>query len=207
MPDQAPSMSGPRRIVVIGASAGGVKALMTLLSSLAPRFPAPIAIVQHRSVQGQGRLVEILTRITRLRVIEAKAGDALEDGTVYVARADEHLTVTGGGCLAYFDGHRIHHLLSSANPLFESSAEVFGAGAVAIVLTGSGCDGTEGVLAVKAHGGTVIVQDEATSEYFSMPRSAIQSGAVDMVLALDAIGPELRRLFPDQRPAGEGPRM
>lgn len=181
-------------IVVIGASAGGIGALTTILSALPSDFPDPIVIVQHRAASGPSYLVEVLARTTRLTVVEAKGGDTLRPKTVYLARADQHLTVTPAGCFVYIDGDRIHHVLSSANPLFTSSAECFGVDAIAIVLSGSGHDGTDGVQAIKAHGGTVIVQDEATSQHFGMPRSAIESGAVDMVLPIEAIGPALVRL-------------
>lgn len=185
---------GPR-IVVMGASAGGIRALTTILASLPAEFPAPIVIVQHRAIRGHSNLVPILARITRLAVIEASEGDTLRAGTVYIARADEHLTVTPSHCFVYVDGHPIHHIPSSANPLFESSANSYGAGAVAVVLTGAGSDGTDGVQAIKARGGTVIAQDPATSEHVGMPLSAIESGAVDLVLPVEAIGPALVRLI------------
>ena len=179
------------KIVVIAASAGGIRALTTILSMLPPDFPAPIVIVQHRSLAAQSFLTSILARATRLKVAEAEQGEPLEPGTVYVARPDRHLTVTRLASFAYVDGRRIRHLLSSANPLFSSSADVFGSNAVAVVLTGTGHDGTDGVQAIKARGGTVIVQNEATSEHFSMPHSAIESGAVDIVLPLNEIAAAL----------------
>jgi len=184
----------PQRVIVIAASAGGIRALISVLSMLPPDFPAPIIIVQHRALAGESHLVAVLGRKTQLTVVEATDGDALQAGTVYVARADHHLTVTGTGRLAYVNGRPIRHLLSSANPLFASCAETFGADAIAIVLSGSGRDGADGVLAIKAHGGTVIAQDEATAEHFGMPRAAIESGAVDMVLPVETIAATLLRL-------------
>jgi two-component system chemotaxis response regulator CheB len=89
---------------------------------------------------------------------------------------------------------KIHHLNSSANPLFESAAKILGPGVVAVVLTGGDSDGTDGVQEVKAAGGTVIVQDEASSQCFSMPESAIRTGAVDYILPIEKIGPALVRL-------------
>src|SRR5262249_39080863 len=148
-----------RHIVVIAASAGGIRALIAVLSALPADFPAPIVVVQHRTLVGQSHLVGVLARKTNLTVVEANGGDLLKPGTVHLARADHHLTVTGDGALAYVNGLRIHQLLSSANPLFTSSAEVFGHDVIGVVLSGSGRDGTAGVQAIKAHGGTVIVQD------------------------------------------------
>ena len=92
------------------------------------------------------------------------------------------------------DGRRIRHVFSSANPLFTTAADVLGP-VIGVVLTGMGRDGTDGVQAVKEAGGVVIAQDEATSEWFSMPRSAIATGAVDYVLPLDRIGAKLVELL------------
>jgi two-component system chemotaxis response regulator CheB len=111
---------------------------------------------------------------------------------VYVASPDLHLTVTRTGRFAYSDGYRIRHVLSSANPLFASPAESFGPGAIGVVLTGYDADGTDGVQAIRSCGGTVIAQDERTSEQFAMPSSAIRPGAVDSVL--EEIVPALVRL-------------
>jgi two-component system chemotaxis response regulator CheB len=110
---------------------------------------------------------------------------------VYVARGDGHLTVAADRTFRYHDGTRIRFVRSSANPLFESAARIFDGHVVAVVLSGSGSDATDGVQGVKAHGGLVIAQDAATSEHWDMPRSAIRSGAVDYVLPLDAIGTAL----------------
>jgi two-component system chemotaxis response regulator CheB len=195
MQSRAPSARPEPRVAVIAASAGGVRALIAVLSALPSDFPAPVVIVQHRSLASPSALLDILSRHTPLAVVEAKNGERLAASTIYVARPDHHLTVTPGGEFAYVDGRPIRYVLSSANPLFASSAEVFGADVVAVVLSGAGRDGTDGVRAIKAHGGTVIAQDEATSEFFGMPGSAIESGAVDLVLPIDAIGPELVRLF------------
>ena len=105
-----------------------------------------------------------------------------------------HLTFNRDGTFSYADGTRIRHLMSSANPLFTSAAEVFGAKAIAVVLTGSGFDGTDGVQAIRALGGTVIAQDPTTSRYPSMPAAAIRTGSVDYVLPIEDVAPLLIRL-------------
>jgi two-component system, chemotaxis family, protein-glutamate methylesterase/glutaminase len=104
------------------------------------------------------------------------------------------LTITSEGRFVYSDGQRIGHVLSSINPLFISSAAAYGAAAIGVVLSGSGRDGTDGVLAIKAHGGIVIAQDEATAGFFGMPGSAVASEAVDYILPIQDIGPALVRL-------------
>lgn len=149
-----------RPIVLIASSAGGIEALTTVLGALPPAFPAPVVIVQHRSPTAHSILPAILARRTALRVREANTGDALEPGVVYIARADQHLTVTDLGVFAYEDGRRIRHVLSSANPLFISVAGTFGAGTIGVVLSGSGSDATDGVQSIKARGGIVIAQNE-----------------------------------------------
>jgi two-component system, chemotaxis family, protein-glutamate methylesterase/glutaminase len=187
-------VSARTQVVVVAASAGGVKALATLLAALPPDFPAPIVIVQHRTPHGRSLLSRVLGRTTKLRVVDSTPGAVLEPGVVYIAPADFHVTLTAAHTIAHTDGRRIRFLLSSANPLFESAATVFGGAAIAVVLTGSGFDATDGVQAVKAHGGIVIAQDRPTSEHFSMPASAIRTGAVDFVLPLDEIAPALVKL-------------
>jgi two-component system chemotaxis response regulator CheB len=204
----------PYDLVVIAASLGGVQALGTLLSALPADFPVPIAIVQHRTTQLPNLLPEVLCRRTSLKVKTVEEREALRPGTVYLAPPDLHFTVRPDHTACLSDGRRIRHVLSSANPLFESAAETFGGRVLAVVLTGFGRDGTDGVQAVKAHGGTVIAQDRATSQMFGMPASAIATGCVSQVLPLSEIGPALVRLVaasgsgdPAVRPPGRGAGM
>ena len=184
----------PVRLVTIAASAGGIPAIRQVLSALPSDYPAPIAIVQHRTEHQPDLLVKVLARSSRLPVSRAVPGERLEPGHVYLAPARQHLVVRPDGRFDTVDGRKIRHLRSSANPLFETAAEVVGSGVIAVVLTGGDSDATDGVQAVKAAGGTVIAQDEGSSECFSMPRSAIHTGAVDYVLPVDQIGPALVRL-------------
>jgi two-component system, chemotaxis family, protein-glutamate methylesterase/glutaminase len=190
--------SKPPAVVLIAASAGGVQALSTILHGLPKSFSAPIVIALHRPPGYESLLPSILKRQTALPVVEANAGEALKPGTVYIAKADQHLTVDHAGRFAYMNGHRIRHVLSSANPLFISAADVFGGGAIGVVLTGTDSDGTDGVQAISGEGGVVIAQNRATSEFFDMPRSAIHTGVVDYVLPLDEIAPALVRVV-DER--------
>jgi len=180
--------------VLIAASAGGIRALSTIARALPADFPAAVLVVQHRTPTHKSMLVPILARSSSLPVEEAQPGHVMRAGTMYVAKPDLHLTVDPQGAFQYIDGPRIRHLLSSANPLFTSCAQSLGRRVIAVVLTGSGMDATDGVQDVKASGGTVIAQDEATSEHFGMPASAIQTGSVDYVVPLSGIAPMLVRL-------------
>jgi two-component system, chemotaxis family, protein-glutamate methylesterase/glutaminase len=190
--------SQPIEIVTIAASAGGVLALRRLLSALPSDFPLPVVIVQHRMVHTPDLLPRVLGRTCRLPVELARAGERPLPGRVYIAPADRHLVVGSDYRFAMTDGRKIHYVRSSADPLFASAAVVSGGRVLAVILTGGDSDGSDGVLAVKAAGGIVIAQDAATSECFSMPQSAIRTGAVDFILPLDEIGPMLVTLATPQ---------
>ena len=132
-------------------------------------------------------MADILSRRTALKVKQAEEGDALSSGTVFVAPPNRHLLVNPDGTLALAQSELVHFVRPSADLLFESVAASFKDRAIAVVLTGSGSDGTMGVKAIKKMGGTVIAQDEATSDFFGMPGAAIQTGSVDFVLPLEEI--------------------
>ena len=202
---RASGSPGRYDLVVIAASAGGVQALEQLLSGLPADFPVPIAVVQHRTTRQPDLLAKVLSRHTPLMVKLAEQFEAIQPGTVYLAPPDLHLTVVEDQRLALTDGHRIRHVLSSANPLFASAAAVFGSRVIAVVLTGSDRDATDGVQTVKTWGGIVIAQDRATSTMFAMPRSAIETGCVDRVLPLEKIAPTLVRLVTATTDADAGP--
>ncbi len=178
----------PAWLVTVAASAGGIPALQAVIGALPGDLPAAVVILQHRVPDPkEGYLNQILKRAGTLPVANAVDGQAIETGKVYVARSDLHLTISPDKRFLYRDGTRIKHLLSSANPLFESAASAFKDRLVAVVLTGHGSDATDGVQTVKAKGGIVIAQEPASAEAKSMPQAAIRSGAVDLVLPLEAI--------------------
>ena len=133
----------------------------------------------------------ILGRVARLMVKEAQEGEAVRPGVVYLAPPDRHLLVNSNGTLTLTRTELVHFVRPSADLLFESLAASFKSRAVAVVLTGSGSDGSLGVRAIKRMGGHVIAQDESTSEFFSMPEAAIRMGVVDLVLPLEEIAPTL----------------
>jgi two-component system, chemotaxis family, protein-glutamate methylesterase/glutaminase len=171
----------------MAASAGGLAALTHVLSALPRDLAAPIVVVQHLDPHHRSWMVEILQRKIRLAVKQARAGEEVRAGTVFVAPPDRHLLVEDGGVIALSGAAQVRHVRPSANLLFQSLAESFGAGAIAVVLSGTGEDGADGVRSVKSRGGTVIAQDEASSQFFGMPSAAIRTGVVDRVLPLDDI--------------------
>ncbi len=186
------------KIVALLASAGGLKAISVVLAGLPPDFPAPIVVVQHLSPRQPSLMADILSRRIALAVTQARDGEALRPGHVYLAPPDKHLLVTCHQTLSLTLTEKVHHVRPSGDVLFESVAVCFGAGAVAVILTGG--DGATGLLAVKDAGGLTIAQDEASSESFSMPRAAIATGGVDYILALEDIAPMLVSLIKGTTP-------
>jgi two-component system, chemotaxis family, protein-glutamate methylesterase/glutaminase len=174
-------------VIGIAASAGGLRALSALLSTLPLEFPAPIVVVQHLDPRHPSLMAGILGRVTPLFVKEAQEGEGLRPGVVYLAPPDRHLLVNPNATLSLSRTELVHFVRPSADLLFESLAASFKQHALAIVLTGTGSDGARGLPAIKKMGGRVIAQDEQTSEFFGMPDAAIRTGAVDMVIPLHQI--------------------
>ena len=183
--------SSPYDLVAIAASAGGIPALITLLAALPADFPVPIAIVQHRTTALPNLLPNVLGRKALLTVKFAQDSDNMRPGIVYLAPPHLHLIVRPDHTFGLSNGSRIRHVLSSANPLFSSAARVLKERVIAVVLTGMDSDGTDGVQSVRAAGGVVFAQDQASCAHFEMPRSAIQTGCVNRVLPLEDIAPAL----------------
>jgi len=192
--DQATSAHFARAafdVVALAASAGGLTALSQVISSLPADFPATVVVVQHLDPRHRSLMAEILSRRTPLRVKQAEEGDTLRPATVYIAPPNRHLLANPDGTLSLSQSELVHFVRPSADLLFESVAASYKDRAVAVVLTGTGSDGTMGVQAIKKMGGTVIAQDEATSEFFGMPGAAIQTKSVDFVLPLNEIAAAL----------------
>jgi two-component system chemotaxis response regulator CheB len=182
-------------VVAICASAGGFSALRSLLSSLPADFPAAIVVVQHLDPRHRSLMADLLGRKVSLQVKQAAEGDAIAAGLVLIAPPDRHLLVNPDATVSLTQTQLVHFVRPSADLLFESVAASYSDRAVAVVLTGTGSDGAQGVVAVKKMGGTVFVQDEGSSEFFGMPEAAIRTGSVDFVLGLDEIAPALVKLI------------
>ena len=180
-------------VVAMAASVGGLNALSVILGALPADFPAAITIVMHVSPHHKSLLAEILKCRTPLAVTQARTGDRLCLGCVFVAPPNHHMSVARDGRikLSSSDSEKIHHARPSAEPLFASVARVYQKHAIAVVLTGGDGDGSFGVRIIKDHGGRVIAQDRPTSQDFSMPESSIKTGEVDFILPLDKIAPKL----------------
>jgi two-component system chemotaxis response regulator CheB len=193
--DRAPTYD----LVVIAASAGGLAALSAVLTALPAEFPAAVLVVQHLDPHHKSFIDDILRRRTALTVSLGTEGAAISAGCVIVAPPDRHLVVNSTGTVSLSEAALVHFVRPSADLLFESAAASYGDRVIGVVLTGSGHDGDQGVRAIKQGGGTVIAQDENTSQFFGMPGTAIETGAVDLVLPLDEIGPTLIGLVGSRR--------
>jgi two-component system chemotaxis response regulator CheB len=180
--------------VVIGGSLGGLEALCLLTQALPADFPAPIMVVLHTAPDGPMLGGQILGRTTPLRACYGGEGMAAEPGHIYLAPPDRHLVVRERGALHLDDGPKVRHSRPSVDVLFQAAARVYGTGLIGIVLTGGDHDGTAGLRAVKAAGGTAVVQTPEDARNPEMPRSAIAGGHPDYVVPLGDIAPLLLRL-------------
>lgn len=183
------------KLVTIGCSYGGLYALMELLGSMTTDFPAPIAVVQHRSHDDhdEHRLAHVLARYSALPVKDADHGEAIRPAHVYLAPADYHLLVDAGHFELTVDDV-VMFSRPSIDVLFESAARAYGPHVVGVLLTGFGHDGTAGMCAIHKAGGVTIAEDPESALQPAMPRSAIQAGGASEVLHLDAITPRLIEL-------------
>ncbi len=197
-PLQAQAGEGPGRplaqCVVIGASTGGPTALQTVVSGLPAAFHAAVVIVQHIPRGFTRSLAERLDARSAIPVREARHGDAVEPGQVLLAPAGIHtrLVRAGAGTLISLEeepSEALHR--PSVDVVMISAAEVYGAQALGVVLTGMGSDGTEGLRAIKERGGRTLAEAEETCVIFGMPKAAIEAGVVERALPLDRIAIEI----------------
>ncbi|MBI4538714.1 MAG: chemotaxis-specific protein-glutamate methyltransferase CheB [Gemmatimonadetes bacterium] len=177
----------PIRVVAVGASTGGPAALQHILRDLPGDFPVPILVVQHIAPDFVAGLAEWLAASCALHVRVATDGELLRSHTVYLAPDDRHLGVGDGARARVSAGPPVGGFRPSATYLFESAARAYGAGVAALILTGMGSDGVEGLRAVRAAGGQVVAQDEATSVVYGMPREAAEAQLADVVLSIDEV--------------------
>jgi len=175
-------------VVVLAASTGGPATVMRIAPGFTSDFPAAVILVQHMPAAFTTQYAAQLAEFTEIRVKEAEANESLQPGTFYICPGGQHLRVTPTGRIQ-LDGTsgRIDGYLPNIDVTMQSVAAFAGALSIAGVLTGMGNDGTAGAKAIKAAGGLVLAQDEATSVIFGMPAEAIKAGVVDQVLSLDDI--------------------
>ena len=183
------------KIVVIGASAGGTKALHVLLEALPSDAPA-IAIVQHMPERFTAAFARRLDGLCRISVKEAQDNDTMVRGRALIAPGNRHLLLKRGGA-RYFvkitDGPPVCRHRPSVDVLFRSAARYAGKNCVGVIMTGMGDDGALGMLEMKKAGAATIAQDEKSCVVFGMPKEAIELGAVDLIVPLKSIAARILR--------------
>jgi two-component system, chemotaxis family, protein-glutamate methylesterase/glutaminase len=211
------SAGASANVVVIGVSTGGPAALDQLLPLLPVGFPVPVLIVQHMPKLFTGVLAERLSRYCPLKVEEAYHGAPLAAGTIWLAPGDAHMEimpqplsqpgsteVLRGAAVKLHWQEPLNHCRPSVDYLFHSAARHYGAGALAVVLTGMGSDGLDGAHAIHACGGTVFAQDEATSAVWGMPGRIAESGIATSILPLSALAREINQRVRNAHPTTGG---
>lgn len=188
-----------RGVVVVGASAGGVEALVQLVRSLPRDFPLPVLVVLHIAPTGTSMLPAILDRASACPARSPLEGEEPLAGHVYVAPPDTHMLVDES-VLRLSQAPRENGHRPAIDPTMRTAATAYGAGTIGIVLSGSRDDGTAGLLAVKSAGGLAVVQDPEEALYEAMPRSALEHVDVDAVLPIDEMAPWIVRQVEGDRP-------
>jgi two-component system, chemotaxis family, protein-glutamate methylesterase/glutaminase len=180
-------------IVVIAASTGGPAAVMRVVAGLPKDLQAAVLLVLHMPAAFTSQFTIQLAEVSRLPVKEAESHEPPQPGVIYLCPGAHHLRISSTGKIALDGGPRIEGYRPCADVALESAAAFARPLTVAVVLTGMGNDASKGVQAVKAAGGHVIVQDEATSVIFGMPAEAIKTGSVDEILPLDQISAAIEK--------------
>lgn len=197
-PGPRPSRDGrlADKLIALGISTGGPPALTRLFESLGPPLP-PIAIVQHMPAAFTGPLARRLDAISELDIREARDRDPLSENTVYVAPGGKHLTIKGR-TLRVVDGEPVSGHRPSVDVLMSTAAKSYGGNVLGVVMTGMGRDGSDGCGAIRAAGGYVLGQDQATSDVYGMNRVAFLEGNVDQQFSLEDGARRIRK-FVDAR--------
>lgn len=190
----------PSKLIVIGASSGGVAALRTLVADLPHDFPVPILVVLHIGAH-RSTLPALLNAAGPLFAKHGEDGEAILAGGVYVAPPDRHMIVADGH-IRLLRGPKENCARPAIDPLFRSAAETFGESAVGVILSGNLNDGTLGLYEIKRHGGVAIAQNPGDAVYPEMPQSAVEHVAIDYCLPLTRI-PEMLIGLVNQKDTGQ----
>jgi two-component system chemotaxis response regulator CheB len=192
-------------IIVIGASAGGIEPIRTIVAGLPADFGGSLFVVVHTSADAPGVLDTIFRSAAKLPCSMAENGERIVPGRIYVARPDHHLIIEPG-MVRLTRGPKENRFRPAVDPLFRSAAQTYGPRVIGIVLSGGLDDGTSGLKAIRQLGGTAIVQDPAEAAAPSMPQSAMQHVRVDHVVRAEEIAPLLERLATTPADMPEGAR-
>lgn len=178
---------------MIGSSAGGIEALEKILPAIPEKFPASFYIAQHISPEAEPKLASVLQRKCNLEVKYPMDEEFFKPSTVYLAPPGHHMLITYKK-IWVFPANFVYLPKPNIDLMFQSAASEFGETAIGVILSGMGTDGAIGMKAIKERGGETIAQSEASSMYFGMPKAAIDTGAIDLTLPAEVIGPTLVKL-------------
>lgn len=182
--------------VVVGASAGGVEALLTVFSGLPADYALPLVCVLHLPESRDSLLADLFSRRLALRVKEAEDKESLRSGTLYFAAPGYHLSIERDRSLSFSREEPLHYSRPSIDVLFESAADCFQERLVGVLLTGANPDGAAGLAAIKQGGGLTVVQDPLEAQVPTMPEAALASHVPDHILPLRGIRALLAQLDP-----------
>ncbi len=174
--------------VVMGASAGGMKALFEIFSNLSDTYAFPTIIAQHRHPSSQNYLADLLSTKCRKSAKEAVEKEEIVPGVIYIAPPDYHLMIEEDRTFSLCASEPVNYARPSIDVLFETAAEVYGTKLIGVVLTGANHDGSQGLKKIQEACGLTIVQDPVTAEIDRMPKAAIAAVEVDHILTLKEIG-------------------
>ena len=192
---QMPNKFSQCKLVAIGSSTGGPRALEKVLVSLSANFPVPVIITQHMPAGFTKAFADRLNKICEIKVKEAEDGDPLLKGVAYIAPGGYHMVITRNKKISLNQNPPIEHVRPSINVMLESAIQVYGNKIFGVILTGMGKDGAEAMVSLKRIGGRTVVQDESTSVIFSMPKAVIDKGAADIIAPIESISGILHRSF------------
>jgi two-component system chemotaxis response regulator CheB len=190
----ARSLQAQDKIVVIGASTGGPKALNLVIPKLPAELPAAVLIIQHMPAGFTRSLAERLDSLSALPVKEAAPGDHLEIGRCLLAPGGFHMLVDKSGQISLNQNPTVHGVRPALDVTLASVAQNFGGRSVGVILTGMGRDGTNGAALIHSAGGRIIVEDESTCVVWGMPRSALEAGVTDLVVPIQDIAGAIERI-------------
>jgi two-component system chemotaxis response regulator CheB len=185
------------RLLVIGGSAGSLQVVLSMLLAMGREYPLPVILILHRNSGVESYLEDLLSSRTRLVIREVEEKEVLKPGTVYVCPADYHVLVERDRTLSLDYSERVNHCRPSIDVTMRSAADVFGAGLVAILLSGGNADGVDGMEYVKEQGGLTVVQDPVTAEVPYMPQHLMMRMTPDRVVGPGEFPALIRELADD----------
>lgn len=183
------------KVVVIGASTGGPRALSTVVPQIPGDLPATYLIIQHMPVGFTRSLAERLNNISNIEIREAAPGDSLEVGRALLAPGGFHMVLDQNNCISLNQNPPVHGVRPAIDVTMISVAQKFGASTIGVVLTGMGTDGTNGAALIHSSGGYVIAEDESTCVVWGMPRSVQEAGVANVIAPLHEVAGEIQKVF------------